>query len=694
MTALHRDPVEGALAQVGRHRRLQRREELALEHLVGGTPHGLRAGHAVEPLERRVPAQDAAVEPHDEQAVVERGDDVLAELPQPVQLVGLDAQFGVQPAVLERRGHLAGDAGEQGEVLAVERLAAVAASHGHHRDRPVVGHARHEVVDAALAPRRHLARGEAPHRERVLERHRVAVLEPPPDAADQRDVKVRGRREPLGADHVPPAAVGVGQQRHALEAERRPHALHQAPPQPCRVEFTVEVAGEADQRPPVVVPVAVVRLVERRLDGVLDDGRQQHHHQRGQHGNHGVGLVGAPQQHLAGQLEDHGVDRRDRGDRHGVGDAPLDDDLDVHQAIADDGGGEGERDDAQREGQQLGVGKRVERQRERQDVEQHERQRAQRRAPHDPAQLPLRGHRRGAAQPAHHHGEPRHQAGGEVGHLEAIDRGQQRRHQAALAERPGHHQGAAEAQHRRRRVDRGKQRPAGRRLHPLPRPLGEHQGEVQEQRRQQQQGDDVGPVEHPVEPVEPPGEREGEDAEEGDAQPEEVERGLVRRAADAHRAADEEREDGHRREHEVQRAVALRHRLHLELHQRALPGPKHGVGEPVSRPRGVENLHHLVGRLHGMAVDGDEQVTGLQAGRLAGRPGADLGREHALGPPGPQHAVLHLGPAGAQRDVRGRQHQQARHEDEERTVVRPRHQAGTGGRGGNGGVHRYRPVTS
>ena len=57
--------------------------------------------------------------------------------------------------------------------------------------------------------------------------------------------------------------------------------------------------------------------------------------------------------------------------------------------------------------------------------------------------------------------------------------------------------------------------------------LGEDEREVEEQRRQQQQRDDVGPVKHPVHAVEPAAERERQDAEEGDRQPEEVQRRLI-----------------------------------------------------------------------------------------------------------------------------------------------------------------------
>ena len=101
--------------------------------------------------------------------------------------------------------------------------------------------------------------------------------------------------------------------------------------------------------------------------------------------------------------------------------------------------------------------------------------------------------------------------------------------------------------------------------HPAARPLGEDQREVQEERRQQQDRDRVRPVEDPVEPIEPAVEREGEGAEEREAQPEEVQRRLVARTAKPHRRADDQREDADGREHVVERGVPARQRGERDL---------------------------------------------------------------------------------------------------------------------------------
>ena len=51
----------------------------------------------------------------------------------------------------------------------------------------------------------------------------------------------------------------------------------------------------------------------------------------------------------ARRAQDHDVDRGDRREHRGVDEQTLEDDLDVHQAVADDGRGKRERDERRAE---------------------------------------------------------------------------------------------------------------------------------------------------------------------------------------------------------------------------------------------------------------------------------------------------------------------------------------------------------
>ncbi len=156
----------------------QRVDKRRVEDLRERPADGIGPRDAVRRLERPVPADDllSGVEHH--QAVVERLEDVLVELAHPADLLGLEMELPVQPAVLDRGRHLSGDRGEQPEVLAVERLVAVLTPERQHGDRRTLENARDEVVDVLVAPELHVLGGEAGGGNGIVERHGMTGVEP------------------------------------------------------------------------------------------------------------------------------------------------------------------------------------------------------------------------------------------------------------------------------------------------------------------------------------------------------------------------------------------------------------------------------------------------------------------------------------------------------------------------------------
>ena len=57
---------------------------------------------------------------------------------------------------------------------------------------------------------------------------------------------------------------------------------------------------------------------------------------------------------LGGERDDAEVEADEGGGGEGVGDAALEDEVDVHEAVADDGPAEGERKEDEREAGELG----------------------------------------------------------------------------------------------------------------------------------------------------------------------------------------------------------------------------------------------------------------------------------------------------------------------------------------------------
>ena len=145
------------------------------------------ARDAVEALERRVPANHAVAGPDHQQPIVERLEDVLVEGVQAIELGRLEVQLPIEAAVLDGGRGLRGHGGDQRGVFGAERLAAGAPAERQHGDRGVLGDARHEVVDAGVAPELDLFGGEPGRRQRIVEPHgmrAVADATPMPDAPD------------------------------------------------------------------------------------------------------------------------------------------------------------------------------------------------------------------------------------------------------------------------------------------------------------------------------------------------------------------------------------------------------------------------------------------------------------------------------------------------------------------------------
>ena len=249
---------------------------------------------SVEALERAVPEDDPFLSVEDDEAVVERLENVLVELAHPAELLGLQMQLAVETAVLDCRRNLPGDRRQQREILAVERLIARLAAESENRNRATFEDARNEVVGAGVTPELDFLGDETRGRDRIVERHGMAVVEP----RDQR----RGSREPR---HVlreavvanrreiadPVAVSGRQHQRHAIDQQCFHRARDKTLAQADNVEVAVQVARERDESTAVVVAVTIEHAIERVLDRFLHRMRQQHRNHRRQERDDGVVFV-------------------------------------------------------------------------------------------------------------------------------------------------------------------------------------------------------------------------------------------------------------------------------------------------------------------------------------------------------------------------------------------------------------------
>ena len=182
---------------------------------------------------------------------------------------------------------------------------------------------------------------------------------------------------------------------------------------------------------------------------------------------------------------------------------------------------------------------------------------------------------------------------------------------------------------------------------------------MQQQRRQQRHRHRVTPIERPVKAIEGAVEREGERAEERDAEPEEMQGRLIARPPQADRRADQQRKQTDCRQDEIHRRRAGRGRQR-DFQCLLGPEPDEGVVEACPGVAAVLVLDDVRRRLDGRAVDGDEDVAALDAGHVAGRARHQRHRRNAFGASAPVDAVLDLVPLRAHRDVGKAQHDEDR----------------------------------
>ena len=134
--------------------------------------------------------------------------------------------------------------------------------------------------------------------------------------------------------------------------------------------------------------------------------------------------------------------------------------------------------------------------------------------------------------------------------------------------------------------------------------------------------------------------------------------GLVLRPAEPDAGAYEQREQTDAGEHQIEPVRARRYPGNGDDQELGVPVSRDDVFEAGSRAGGVQRLDHIVGTLHELLVDPEENVTRLDASTARRRVvGNDAGHDVAA-IANPENAVFHLRPA-LDADVERRQDDEA-----------------------------------
>ena len=440
----------------------------------------------------------------------------------------------------------------------------------------------------------------------------------------------RGRRAEGTAQLEAAGGVVLQEEGHVLDAQRAHQAVSHGFQHVLDVGLRTQLPGELDQRAAVIVLVLVKEVaVQQHLnpvaDGLEDEGG---HEDQRHHGRTGQFIQAAHREDQAVEDAEHG----ERGQRVDV--ALLEDDVHVHQPVAQDGVAPGERHQDQCQHRHAHHRARDHPQQIGADIKDGERQHAQHHAVAQPLELVAQRGVVGAAV-----------LQGEHAGAQQVDRCQVG--QPGLVEQPAHlEQRGGRADHARTRAHIRQEDEGGRHVEQRHLPLasqpvaalGEVQAEVQEDGGREQAGGDVGKVDELVEIVELAGvvetgqdeRNQAEDVEMaglGCVQPAEINEQSDGQVGDADNVLVETGRIGYRLADDH-----LGFGFHVMAAEDVLGA---GVGAQPD-----QDLGDLDGAFDGRAVDADQNVARADAGVFGRTVALDVERHNAFAALNPGDTIL------------------------------------------------------
>jgi hypothetical protein len=293
------------------------------------------------------------------------------------------------------------------------------------------------------------------------------------------------------------AGIVIEEDGNARDQQRARQLLDDGIEQRFKIGFRTQPAAKLDQRLAVVVAMAVKGAIDpalnAALEGIEDGGRDQNGENQGRFAYRlGHGVVHCHRD----ERDDAEISAQDKASGQRVGHAALEDQVSVHQPVANDGPTEGERQKDQREAGQIGdeqPGLAIEQKGN--GVKEGERPHGQPGAAIEPLQLLAQQGRTGAAVADQEERGRQHVVKSVVAGPRLLQPVHQQSGSGAGSNGP-----KPEAEQRRaRRVERRQQPQPTQMLEAL---LGEAQREVQKQRRLQRLCGYVEPKNRPVQRVE------------------------------------------------------------------------------------------------------------------------------------------------------------------------------------------------
>src|SRR6266849_6094923 len=384
--------------------------------------HGVLALYAEELLHARVPGLDHAAKIDGQHADVQRFDDVFAEILEPRNLQSLLFERRIELGVVQGHSDVAGDGVHQLDVIAGQEITIDGLAEAQNGDGVLANAARHEVIQIQLLEGLADGIGNVSRRAGRLKEER-----PPgelgPGRLEEAEIHGLGKAHAHGTSeaHVSRLYGIFHEDREAVDQQGLREAVHDGTEHGIKAHFVGERAAELET-------VAVEKAVQARLNPFAEGLKKERGDDDGDHASDRPGGL---------RVEDTG-DERDQseingghgGGSSGVSQAALEDDVHVHQAIANDGIAETQRDEHQAENGGAHPGARRGVHEIRHDVERREGDAAGERPARQPLQLLTENTRRRFAEALVEHKPRSQEIDAEIAQLDFIE-------QNARAE-PGH----------------------------------------------------------------------------------------------------------------------------------------------------------------------------------------------------------------------------------------------------------------
>src|ERR1700676_407420 len=349
--------------------------------------HRILARHPEKLLHARVPGFHDAFEIHREDADVERLHDVFAEILEPGNLQRFLFERGIELRIVERYRDIAGDGFNEFDVVARQEVAVHRLAKAQHGDSVLVNAARNEIVEVQLlqrvADRIAYVSGSA----RRLEEKRSAGELYASRLAQKTQIERLRKPHTHGTRQTHLAGLRriFHEDRQTVDQQSLRDAVHHRTEHRFDANFVGQRAAKFDECTAVVQAVAVEKTVEARLNPFAERLKEKGSYDDGDHAAHGPGSLRV--EDVRDQRDQRKVHRRYGSRRCCVSQAALEDDVHIHQAVANHRVAEAQRNEHQSHNGQRHPGplRRIEE--ERQHVEQSKRQTANQRAAGQPLQL-------------------------------------------------------------------------------------------------------------------------------------------------------------------------------------------------------------------------------------------------------------------------------------------------------------------